>query len=209
MIGFKLVKFPYLTFDGNKKEVETFFFGHPCENPNEVYSYPIRESFTVAEFLEANKVNIDLIIEYTNLQSLKNLDIQMQENVPGSKNKGHILNRKINFVDRVVEQIAIFYLVSINQLLWEDTKYDEFLQAPIQQKTMNSLTSSGSNYRWQRTGVSLHSAINWAQASTEAMSSFYETYIKSRFNPKIIEQRLAIDLSNMVNEIKMKTGGKK
>jgi len=116
MLGFKLLKdFTYVDVTGVPKKNKIFFFGWPTEDSGLVYSNLDRNIGVPAECINANKFNIDRIVELLELNTLKNKCAKLKETI--SADNTNIISKKTSFIDILTNRAAIIILQYINDYL--------------------------------------------------------------------------------------------
>jgi len=191
MLGFKLLKFKYLTTDGQAVENKVFYFGNPCENIGHTYFGVIDRKNTDGipkECLEANKYNIERIKELLQLNNLKNKNAKLKDNLGGAINETHILSEKIRFIDYMTTEVCVSILKYINNLIWVDTRSP--VAPSIKANEMTTLESIVCQYRFKQTGLSLETSFEFLKPFAKVLSNLCADIIEVRYDTSIMSDIL-------------------
>lgn len=207
MLGFKLIKFKYLTTDGQSVENKVFFFGNPCENINHTYFGVVDRRTNEGipkECLEANKYNVERIKELLQLNNLKNKNAKLKDNLGGAINETHILSEKIRFIDYLTTLVCVNILQHINSLMWFDTRSP--LAATIKLNEMTALDSAVCQFRFKQTGLSLETSFEFLKPFANVFSKLCADMIEVRYDTSIMADVLTNQYNKMIEDYKFKAG---
>jgi len=205
MLGIKQIhEFPYAEVDKTPKTGDVFFFGNPCEHPKLVYADPFRANGIPPTCKAANTYNKDKIIELTDLKSLLIKNVKMRDNL-GDLKPGHPLLLKIEFIKELIEETALTYLKYINRLMWVDHKYYTDISGG-ELSLFNKAIRNVNDYRWQETGISFDTAVEFCRAMTKELTSFFSLMIDLRYDAGLLHDKLESDFSELVNTYRLKSG---
>jgi hypothetical protein len=207
MLGFKLLKdFPYIDVTGIQKTNKVFFFGWPTEDASMVYNNLDRNIGLPAECINANKFNIDRIVELLELNTLKNKCAKLKETI--SADNSNIISKKTSFVDILTNRAAVIILQYINDMLWID-RWEGTMKTKNDKKTFAK--TDNFEKRWQTNGISLDTALKYVLPLGQSLVKYYENLIDLRYNPDMIKDLMATDLSKQITDFSIKAGylGKK
>lgn len=192
MIGIQTTKFSYLTVDGLQvNNGNVFYFMVPDAVPDLVYNVNITEAGP-----RHIRENVKRIIELTDLKNLLRKESQLKlalgnkvKQGGGGDDPNHILNQKITFIRQVVHEISIFFLKSINRILWVDTT-----------------NAGGNNFRWKETGISFETALSLCKEMAKDFSSYMQILIDIRFDPNMVSDKITSDFNSLIEEYRGKMG---
>jgi len=206
MLGIKQIKdFPHAEVDGTRKTSDVFFFGDPCEWPQFVYAEPFKDLGIPDTCKSANRYNKDKIIELTDLKSLLIKNVKMRDNLGVNNNNNHPLQLKIEFIKELIEETAFTYLKYINRLMWVDRKYFTDVEGGELIKFQAAIKYEN-NYRWQETGISFDTAVEFCRAMTKELTAFFSLMIDLRYDAGLLHDKLESDFSELVNTYRLKSG---
>jgi len=190
MLGIKTKKLKYCVMDDVNviEEKNVFFFGN--SQAAEKWSvYDLGADFAGNA---SNKENIKFLIENLSLRNLLVESNKWKETLGNVVNGDHILQKKMNFIKELINELAVSYLKFINRLMWSD-------------RFSNTVPNNADN-RWQETGVSFDTALTFVSKLNQEMNWFFLLMIDLRFNPNLLKDKLKSDYDSLLLKYKDKTG---
>jgi len=190
MLGIKTKKLKYCVMDDVNviEEKNVFFFGN-SQAADKWSVYDLGADFAGNA---SNKENIKFLIENLSLRNLLVESNKWKETLGNVVNGDHILQKKMNFIKELINELAVSYLKFINRLMWSD-------------RLSNTVPNNADN-RWQETGVSFDTALTFVSKLNQEMNWFFLLMIDLRFNPNLLKDKLKSDYDSLLLKYKDKTG---
>jgi len=190
MLGIKTKKLKYCVMDDVNviEEKNVFFFGN-SQAADKWSVYDLGADFAGNA---SNKENIKFLIENLSLRNLLVESNKWKETLGNVVNGDHILQKKMNFIKELINELAVSYLKFINRLMWSD-------------RFSNTVANNADN-RWQETGVSFDTALTFVSKLNQEMNWFFLLMIDLRFNPNLLKDKLKSDYDSLLLKYKDKTG---
>jgi hypothetical protein len=189
MLAWKEKQIDYITFSGNEVVgLTAFFFGNNIADDKEKVYQKYDSS--------SDKSNIIMLRQMTGLNSLLNKNTKIGDGMNIS-DKQHVLMRKKEFVETLVNETAITLLKMINRILW----IDEFDSASTTGK------KAGEAKRWRSSDVPVEDAFKIVKTIAKSMTDLFELMIDTRFDYDIVADKLKNDYEKLVLEYTQAAGG--
>ena len=189
-------KIDYRSYDGNSQEGQNaFFFGDPTAKGTDAENWKF---LVYATLDDVDKENIRDFRLMTNLNNLLKKDTNIEDGLDIEEKQGkkkHIISRKKEFVETLVNEIAITLLKMVNRILWTDE---------LDWNNANCANTKG--IRWRSTDIATAVAFKYIKTLASSLDGLFELMIDLRFDSGVISDRMMTDYQNLIVDYTNKAG---